>query len=85
MLEYSSVIYGPLITKYQSNELERFQKRCLKVMFGYDKSYSELLHLSELETLEKRREKALEKFEKTAMENENYKDLFPLKQCTRTL
>ena len=54
-------------------------------MYGYDKSYSELLYISELDTLKDRREEALLKFAKKTMENENYKHLFPLKECARTL
>ena len=29
VIEYSSVTYGPMLTQYQSNELENLQKRCL--------------------------------------------------------
>ena len=66
VIEYSSVTYGPLLTKYQSNDLENIQKRCLKCLYGYDKSYTELLSLSGLSTLEERRNTALVKFaEKT--------------------
>ena len=52
VLEYSSVSFTSMLTKYQSNRLENVQKRCLKMMFGYDKNYSELLQLSGLQTLE---------------------------------
>ena len=62
VIEYSSVIYG--LAKYQAKKLEDIQKRCLKTMFGYDKSYEELLQLSNLKTLEERRCDSLIKFEK---------------------
>ena len=77
VLEYSSVIYGPMITRYQVNELERFQKRCLKCIFGYDKKYSEILEISGLPTLENRREVAMLKFADKTSQNDNYSHLFP--------
>ena len=33
ILEYSSVTYGPLLSKGRSNQLEQVQKRCLKVTY----------------------------------------------------
>ena len=45
-------------------------------MFGYEKKYQELLELSGLETLEKRRENAIAKFAKKASENDVYAHLF---------
>ena len=59
VIEYSSVTYGPMLTKYQSNTLENIQKRCLRVMYGYDKSYTDLLVESGLQTLSNRRDKAM--------------------------
>ena len=61
-MEYSSVTYGPMLAKYQSKKLEDMQKRCLRTIFGYDKSYEELLELSGLRTLEERRHDSLIKF-----------------------
>ena len=72
-----------MLTKYQSNRLENVQKRCLKMMFGYDKNYSELLQLSGLQTLESRRALALVKFASNAAKNENYRHLFPLNVSER--
>ena len=85
VLEYSSAIFGPMLTKYQSNEIERFQKRCLKCMFGYDKSYRELLEISGLPTLEERRNNAIVKFARKTAKNENYRHLFPLNESTKNL
>ena len=36
VLEYSSVTYGPMLTKYQSNMIENVQKRCLRCMYGWN-------------------------------------------------
>ena len=56
----------------QSNRLEQVQKRCLKIIFGYGKTYSNLLEESGLETLSSRRLKALAKFAYKAPKKLNY-------------
>ena len=76
-LEYSSVTYGPLLTQYQSNDLENVQKRCLKCLFGYNKSYQELLEVSGFETLKARREAALLRFATKSQKNPVYEHWFP--------
>ena len=50
------------------------------MMFGYNKSYSELLAESGLETLSDRRTKALKKFAEKCVKNDMYSDLFPLNE-----
>ena len=54
-------------------------------MYGYDKSYSELLSLSGLKSLEERRNVAILKFAKKTSENVNYSNMFPLKENDRNL
>ena len=39
ILEYSSITYGPMLTKLQANRLEQVQKCCLEIMSGYNQSY----------------------------------------------
>ena len=83
ILEYSSVTYGPMLTKSQSNRLEQVQKRCLRIMFGYLKTYQDLLSESGLETLKHRREKALTRFLDKTLKNPNYAPLFPFNKSLR--
>ena len=64
ILEYSSNTYHTQINRGQSNQLERVQKRCLRIVYGYNFNYEELLSLSKLDTLEARRDKLFEKFTK---------------------
>ena len=45
------------ISKTQSNEIERVQKRCFKIIFPFS-SYREALNISGLERLSARRERA---------------------------
>ena len=65
-----------MLTKYQANMLENIQKRCLRCMFGWDKSYADLLSESGLPTLGARRDTSIRKFAENALENENYKHWF---------
>ena len=67
MLEYSAVSFTSQISKFQSNRIENIQKQCLKIMYGYDKSYKDLLELSGLETLKDRRKKLFENFARKAL------------------
>ena len=72
VLEYSSVTYHSMLTKHQENELELVQKKCLKCIYGYDKTYDELLSESELEPLKVRRQKGVLKFAQNASKNPIY-------------
>ena len=76
VIEYSSITYGPMLTQYQSNTIENIQKRCLRAMYGYNKSYAELLEESGFQTLKNRREIALEKFARKSLANPLYSDWF---------
>ena len=76
VIEYSSITYGLMLTKFQSNELENIQKRCLRCMYGFDKTYAELLQESGFETLKKRRDDAIGKFAEKTANNPVYRDWF---------
>ena len=54
-------------------------------MYGYDKNYKELLEVSQLQPLKVRRDKAIRKFAAKMYKNDNYSDLFPLSESTRSL
>ena len=49
VLEYSLVTYHSMLTKKQSNDLELVQNKCLHCIYGYDKSYDDLLKESGLD------------------------------------
>ena len=78
VLEYSNVTFGPMLTKYEKNNLERVQKRCLKTIYGHNKTYQDLLNLSGLEKLEERRNRAVLKFARKASNNPQFSHWFPL-------
>ena len=77
VLEYSSVRYGPMLAQYEKNRLENVQKNCLRSIFGFEKSYEELLSESCLESLEVRRKKRLENLQKKTSKNKQFEHWFP--------
>ena len=66
-----------MLAKYQTTKLENIKKRCLRSIYGYEKSYEELLEESELESLEERRDKALLKFARKTAKNPQFSHWFP--------
>ena len=82
-LEFASVVYGPLLTADQSEDLERLQRQCLKIIYGFEKSYQEILDITGLEKLEARREAAIIKFAQKCL-NGSYGHWFPQNPPGRT-
>jgi hypothetical protein len=52
--------------------MERLQSRVLKLIYGFDKSYTDLLAVSGLEDLEARRMNATDKFAARAADSERF-------------
>ena len=78
VLEYSSVTYHSMLTKGQENDLENIQKKCLRCIFGYGKTYEDLLKESGMSTLKERRERAVLKFAQKTLKNPVYSHWFRL-------
>ena len=57
LLEYCAPVFHAGLTANQAQQIERVQKRALKIIAGYDNTYQDLLHKFELESLVGRREK----------------------------
>jgi uncharacterized protein YbjQ (UPF0145 family) len=55
VVEFTSVVYHSMLTKEQSNELERLQMQALKCIYGLQFSYQKLLEKTGLKSLEERR------------------------------
>ena len=72
VLETNSVVFHPMLTKTQSEAVERFQKQVLRLYFGVDSSYARLLEQHRLSTLKERRERAVKKFVSEAMRNDRF-------------
>ena len=77
ILEYSSKVYHSMLNIGQSNELEKIQKRCLRIIYGFEFTYKQLLEKAGFESLKDRRERQFAKFAKKASENDKYKHWFP--------
>ena len=60
--EYSSIIYNSLIPEYVSEKLEAVQRQAMKIIYGWDLDYDELLANNVITTLKCRREEASLKF-----------------------
>ena len=64
--------YHSMLTKEQSDQLENLQKRVIKIIFGYNSNYDDILAIRSIPRLKERREKMFEKF---AMKNSEIPDL----------
>ena len=61
----------------QSARLERLQGRALKCVFGWNKSYAEVLELSGLQSLENRRRDLVDNFARKASRDPRFSHWFP--------
>ena len=74
VLEYCSNVYHPMINQSQSLTLEKMQFTALKIIFGYDKSHTELLELSGLPCLSERRNQLCNSFCLKIYNNERFRN-----------
>ena len=79
VLEYSSIIYHPMLSEEQENHLEKLQIRALKNIYGHIYSARQLLEISKLDTLAQRRLKACQKFANKLASNERFNSWLPKK------
>ena len=77
IIEFCSPVYHPLMTKEQSNNLERLQKTALKIILGFNLTYEELLEKADIKSLEERRESAFLNFAKSVSKNPRYESWLP--------
>ena len=81
VLDYASVVYGPMVNKDQEHKLEMLQATALRIIYGQKKTYSQLIDLSGVEKLSDRRERLIDRFIKKASEHPRFADdWFPRKQ-----
>ena len=78
VLDYASVTYNSLLTKEQEDELERLQRMCFRVIYGWEKPYSQLLQETAVTPLKERREELCLKFAEGCLEHDTFKSWFPL-------
>ena len=78
LTEYCSTVFHSSLTVEQSQDLERIQKTCLKVILGDNYvSYAAALEMTGLETLHERREQRCRKFALKCIKHPTNHRLFP--------
>lgn len=77
VLEYASQVFYHMLNRSQMMELERYQMRVLKIIYGDSTSYKDALEKSGLATLEARMLTLVEKFTFKTADNKRYGDWFP--------
>ena len=81
VVEYCSVAFHSSLTIEQTNDLERIQKVCLKIILGDNfVDYSAALEMTGLETLYLRRETRVLNFSLKCLKHPVNKNLFPLNE-----
>ena len=80
LLEYCAVVFSSMLIADLSEKLERQQKIALKIIYGFDNSYEQLLDLAGIKTLAFRREESTDNFARKLAESERFKALFPLNE-----
>ena len=81
--DYCSCVYNSTLTITQASALERLQAQALKSIYGYELSYSSLLEVSGLEKLQARRDNRCRKFASKCLENDRFREWFPLNTIAR--
>ena len=62
VLEYAAPVMFPMMTGEMIYEIERVQKICLRIIYGFDKTYEWLKNESGLNSIEMRMRQATRKF-----------------------
>ena len=76
--DYACVVYHSLLTKTQSEKLERMQRKVMKIIYGFEQSYQRCLSLAGIDYLSIRRVKLCERFALKTAANPRFSHWFPL-------
>ena len=80
VLDFAVPTYHPLLSIGQTKSIEALQKKALRVIYGPELGYEEALAITNLTTLEERRETLTKNFAIAAEKNPRYQDgWFPRK------
>ena len=63
-----------MLTKGQAAELERMQKQVVKLAYGWEQHYSDLLAVNNIQTLKERRENYIDNFVIKLLDNNRFRD-----------
>ena len=79
VLDFASVVYHPMLNNGQVECLEKLQIRAVKVIFGHDASYTDIVQKGLIERLDERREVMFKKFAVKCSKNPRFtSEWFPL-------
>ena len=82
MLDFVSPTYHPLLTQQQSAQLEALQKRAVKIIYGFERSYDDVITSGDLELLQTRRANLCLNFGRKAASNESFSHWFPTRNIS---
>ena len=85
ILEYCCSVYHPLLTCEMSEKIEGMQKLALRIIFGFDKSYTEILIENNMTTMEERRKKMFCNYANKLVKSERFTKWFPENNCSVNL
>ena len=77
LLEYCAPVFHASLTAKQAQQLERIQKRAVKIIAGYDRCYQDILQQLNLDTLADRRQMLSLRLGKQIFNSESHRDLLP--------
>ena len=78
VIEYAAPIYHWMLTGGQSDEIEKLQRRAMKIIFGYKVAYSAALENCDCSRLDTRRKEISIKFAEKTAANGSFAHWFPL-------
>ena len=78
--DYACVVYHSMLTKSQSESLEKQQRRILKIVFGFEVSYRRALEAAGIDRLDVRRSVLRERFVVKLSDNDRFKSWLPLNE-----
>ena len=77
VLDYCAVIYHPMLTDEQDQQIERLQAQALKSIYGYKESYARMREMAGVSTHRARRIDLCDTFAKKAAANPRFLAWFP--------
>ena len=84
VIEFCSIVYHSLLTKQQETEIERLQRKVVRLCFGYNCDVDQVGRREGIETLKERRECSIDRFIVKNYMNERFTNKwFPRKQHVR--
>ena len=81
--EYCSVVFHPMLTDRQDEQIERLQATALRYIYGFGIPYAKMREMSGLATLRQRRIEACDKFAQKCLSSPRFQHWFPKNESVR--